>query len=101
MLLINLLINFFNAIKANSLECMSMINEKCMSRPKIIDINANEPVFYPYSIKVNKCSGICSNINNPYAKLCGQDIIKNINIKAFHLMSRINETRQIIWHETC
>ena len=35
---------------------MSMINQKCMSRPKTIDINANEPVFYPYTIKVNKYS---------------------------------------------
>ena len=101
MLLINLLINFFNAIKVNSLECMSMINQKCMSRPKIIDINANEPVFYPYSIKVNKCSGSCNNINDPYAKLCVPDIIENINVKVFNLKSRINETRQIIWHETC
>ena len=101
MTLINLVINLFNTIKVNSLECMSMINQKCMSRPKIIDINANEPVFYPYSIKVNKCSGSCNNINDPYAKLCVPDIIKNINVKVFNLMSRINETRQIIRHETC
>ena len=102
MLLINLLINFFNAIKVNSLECMSMINQKCMSRPKIIDINNNEPVFYPYSINVNKCSGSCNNINDPFAKLCIPDITKNINIKkVFNLMPRINETRQIILHETC
>ena len=80
MTLINLVINLFNTIKVNSLECMSMINQKCMSRPKIIDINANEPVFYPYSIKVNKCSGSCNNINDPYAKLCVPDIIKNKNI---------------------
>ena len=57
--------------------------------------------FYPYSIKVNKCSGSYSNINDPYAKLCVPDIIKNINVKVFNLLSRINETRQIIWHETC
>ena len=54
MLLINLVIGFFNAIKINSLECMSMINQKCMSRPKIINVNKNEPVFYPHSIRVNK-----------------------------------------------
>ena len=58
-------------------------------------------MFYPCSIKVNKCSGSCSNINDLYAKLCIPDIIKNINVKVFNLMSRINETRQIIWHETC
>ena len=72
-----------------------------MSIPKITDINANEPVFYPYSIKINKCSGSCNNINVPYAKLCIPDIVKNMNVKVFNLMSITNETRQIIWHETC
>ena len=58
-------------------------------------------MFYPHSIKVNKCSRIFNNMNDPYAKLCVPDIIKNINVKVFNLMSRINETREIIWHETC
>ena len=88
-------------LNANSLECLSINNRECKARPKIVHVNSNEPVFYPYSIKVNKCSGSCSNINDPYAKLCVPDIIKNINVKVFNLMSRINETRQIIWHETC
>ena len=42
-----------------------------------------------------------NNISGPYAKLCVPDIAKNVNLKVFNLMSRINETRQIIWHETC
>ena len=78
-----------------------MNNQEFKARPKIIDLNSNEPVFYPYCIKVNKCSASCSNINDPFAKLCVPYIIKNINVKVFNLMSRINETRQIIWHETC
>ena len=81
MLLINLTISFLNILKVKSLECMSVVNQKCMSRPKIIDINANEPVFYPYSIKVNKCGGSCNNINDPFSKLCVPDITKNINSK--------------------
>ena len=76
-----------------------MNNQEC--KAKIINVNNNEPAFYPYTIKVNKCSGSCSNINDPYAKLCVPDIIKNINVMVFNLMSRINEARQIIWHETC
>ena len=58
-------------------------------------------MFYRYSIKVNECSESCNGINDPYAKLCVLDITKNINIKVFNLLSRINETRHIIWHETC
>ena len=52
----------------NSLECVSVNNQECKARPKIIDVNSNEPVFYPYSIRVNKCSGSCSSINDPYPK---------------------------------
>ena len=43
-----------NVLRVNSLECISMNNQECKARRKIININNNEPVFYPYSIKVNK-----------------------------------------------
>ena len=45
MLLTHLAISFLNMVKVKSLECMSVVNQKCMSRPKIININANEPIF--------------------------------------------------------
>ena len=80
---------------------MSIINQKCKARPKIIDVNANDPVFYPYSIKVNKCSGRCNNINNPYGKICIPDIVKKVNVKVFNLISRINDTKQTLWLESC
>ena len=78
-----------------------MKNQECKTRTKIIDINTNEPMFYPFSIKVNKCGGSCNGINDPYAKLFVPNIIKNTNVKVFNLMSRINETRHLTWHETC
>ena len=58
-------------------------------------------MFYPYSIAVNKCKGSCNTINDPNAKLCVPDTIKNINVKVFNLMSRTNERRNIEWHKTC
>ena len=36
-----------------------------------------------------------------HAKLCVPDVLKNINIKIFDLMSRTNETRHVFWHENC
>ena len=57
--------------------------------------------FILFSIKINKCNGNCNNINNPYAKNCVPDIIKNLNVKVFNLMSRTHETRFIEWHEKC
>ena len=38
MLLINLVISLFSILKVKALECVSVINEKCMSRTKIIDL---------------------------------------------------------------
>ena len=85
----------FNPSNVNSLECISMNNQDCRTKTKVININNNEPVFYPFSIKVNKCSESCNNINDPYAKLCVPDIIKNINVKVFNLISWTNQTRHI------
>ena len=58
-------------------------------------------MFYPFSIKVNKCSSNCNNINDPFAKVCVPDTVKDLNVRVFNLMSRTNETRHIEWHETC
>ena len=86
---------------ATSLSCISMNNQTCKTRPEIINVNSNEPVFYPFSIKTNKCTGNCNNINDPYPKLCVPDVVKDLNVKVFNLMSRTNETRHIKWLETC
>ena len=72
----------------NAVKFASMNNQVCRTRPEVININSNDPLFYPYSIKINKCSGSCNNINDPYAKLCVPDVVKDINVKVFNLMSR-------------
>ena len=59
----------FNVLNVNSLECVSMNNQECKIRSEIINLNTNEPMFYPYSIKINKCKGSCNIINDPYAKI--------------------------------
>ena len=85
----------------NSLKCISMNNQECKVRPQIVTVNIEEPLFFPFSIKISKCSSSCNNINDPYAKLCVPDVGKNLNVKVLNLMSRTNETRHIEWHETC
>ena len=92
---------FSYTLNSIPLKCVSMNNQKCRIRPGIINTNINEPIFYPYSIKVNKCSGSCNIINDSYAKLCVPDVVKNTKIKVFNLMSRTNETRHRKCHETC
>ena len=40
---------------ATPLSCISMNNQEFKVRPEIINANSDEPVFYPFSIKINKC----------------------------------------------
>ena len=96
-------VNIFsgNVLSVNFLECVSMNNQECKTISEIINVNTNEPMFYPYSITINKRKGNSNTINYPYAKLCVPDAIKIINVKAFSLMSRTNETRHIESHKTC
>ena len=92
-----LMITFFNfkPSNVNSIEWVSMNNQECRTKSKIININNNEPVFYHFSMKVNKCSGSCNSINDPYAELCFPDTFKNINVNVFNLMSFSNQTKHI------
>ena len=83
---------FFNLSNIDSLDCVSMNNQECIIRTEIINRNNNEPIFYPYNIKINRCKGSRNTINDPYAKICVPDQIKNTNVKVFNLMSRNNET---------
>ena len=91
----------FNVLSVNSLECISMKNRECKVREEVINVNTNNPMFCPFSVEVNKCSGNCNNISDPYARLCVPDVVKNINLKIFNLVSWSDQTKQIKWHESC
>ena len=86
------LMTFF---RYNALKCVSMNNKECKARPIIMNVNSDEPSFYTYSIFVSKYSSNTNNINDPYAKLCVPDVVKDINIEVFNPISRINETRYV------
>ena len=94
MWLINLAISLFSILKVNTLECLSIINPECMPRPKIVDVNegVGEALFYPYNVQVNKCSGSCNTLEDPMARLCVPNIIKNGNMKVYNFLMRLNET---------
>ena len=99
----NVATTFFgcNLLNVNPFKCLSMNNHKCKIRLRIISFDSNEPLYYPYSIKMNEFGGICKDIYDPYAKLIVSDVAKNINIEVFNLMLRNKETRHIKWHKTC
>ena len=76
-----------------------MKNQECKTRPKIVIVNSNELVFFSDSARINKCSGSCNNINDPYAKICIVNVIKDADIKVFNLILRTNGTSHIKFPE--
>ena len=98
MWLINLTISLFSILKVKTLECVSVINQKCMPRPKILEVNegVGEALFYPYNVLVNKCSGSCNTFSNHMAKLCVANVIKSVNMQVYNFLMRLNETRNVL-----
>ena len=78
------LISSVNSLNAIPLKFVLMKNQECKIREGVVN---NEYMTYPYSIKVNRCHRNCNNISNPYSRVCFPDVIKNITIKVFDLIS--------------
>ena len=58
-----------------------MKNQECKTRPQVINVMWDDPVFFPFSIETSKCIGSCNNINYPYAKVCVPDVVKSLNVQ--------------------
>ena len=103
MKIISLLTSLFGIIKTKALEYVSVVNQKCMLRPKILDVNegVGEALFYPYNVSVNKCSGSRNTLDNPMTKLCVSNVIKRVNMHVYNFLMMLNETRNVLWHESC
>ena len=74
-----------------------------MPRAKILDVNegVGEALFYPYNVLVHKCGRSCNMLDDPMAKMCVPNIIKNVTMKVFNFLMRLNETCNVLWHESC
>ena len=66
-----------NSLNAIPLSCISMNNQECKTRMQVVNVNGDEPVFFPFSIETSKCSSNCNNVNYPYSNICVPDVVKN------------------------
>ena len=70
-----------SSIITGALNCILLKNQECKVRPEIVDVSSNHPIFYPFSVKINRCSVNCNSINDPCAKICVPDLL--ICVSAF------------------
>ena len=83
------------------MKCVSLTNQPGQATSTLVDIKSNGNLFYPFTIWVNNCCGSCSTIDDPYARVCVSNKVKNIDVNEFDFMSGINETRLLVQHESC
>ena len=36
-----------------------MKNQECKTRPQVVNVKSNNPIFYSFSIEISKCSDNC------------------------------------------
>ena len=58
-------------------------------------------LYFIHIMCVNKCSGSCNTLDNPMAKLCVPGIVKRVNMQVYNFLMRLNESRNVLWHESC
>ena len=61
--------SFVGSLASNSkghIKHVSLSNWPGQVKPTLVNINFNEPLFYPFTVNVNKYGGSCNTIDNLY-----------------------------------
>ena len=75
-----------NPLSTAQLKFVSITNQQYKVRPKIVNVNSVEPVFYPFSIKQVNAVVVVTISYYSYVKMCVPDVLKNLNVKVLNLI---------------
>ena len=79
---------FGESLTSNSeghINFMFLNNHPYQSRPTLINLTSNEPLFYSFSVSVNKCGPRCNTSDDSYFQVCVSDKVKSMNVKVLNL----------------
>ena len=79
-------------------KCIYLNDEPYMVRSTFIDLNPVDPKYYPFMISLDKCSGSC-NVLSP--EICVPKETKDINVKAFSMITNKNEAKAMRKRISC
>ena len=80
---------------------VSLSDKSCIVKPTLTDLNPVEFNYYPFMVSLDKCSGSCNAAVDLSTKLCVPNKAKDLNLKIFNMITRINETTTLIKHISC
>ena len=92
------LLSFNSSLARDQTKCLLLNDERCIDRPPLLDLNPVELKYYPFMITLDKCTGSC---NVCFPKICVPKETKNINAKAFNMITNKNEAKAMTKHFLC
>lgn len=81
-------------------KCIPLNIHPCQARLTLIDTKSNKPPYYPFNICIRKCGGSFNATDDPYPRICVLNKVKDINVKVLTLISRVNEMKFLVQHES-
>ena len=92
------LLSFSSSLACDRTKCLFLSDEPCMVRNTLIDLNPVELKYYPFMLSLNKCTGSC-NVLTP--KIYVSKETKDINVKAFSMITNKNKAKAMTEHISC
>ena len=79
---------------SNHTKCVSLSNQKWKIQPTLINLHPNEYSqefhYYPISVKLDRCSGNCNNLNDLSNKICIPNKTEDLNLSVSNKITGIN-----------
>ena len=63
------------------IKCVSPNNRPCQARPIFVNIKSNKPLYYPFTVCVNKFDGNCNTTDDAYVRVYVSDPCFNVKGK--------------------
>ena len=86
-------------------KCVSLSNQKCMTQTTLINLHTNEYSqefhYYPFAVKLDRCTGSCNTLNDLSNKLCVPNKTEDLNLSLFNMITGINESKISTKHISC
>ena len=100
-ILLNTIVNASNHTK-----CVSLINQKCKIQLTLINLHPNEYSqefqYYPFAVKLDRCAGSCSTVNDLSNKVCVvPNKTEDLNLNTSNIVIGINQSKTLTKHISC
>ena len=94
----NVLLSFSSSLARDQTKCLYLNDDPCMIRLTLIDLNPVELKHCPFMITLDECSGSCNVLSS---KICVSKETKDINVKAFEMITNKNEAKAMARYISC